>query len=348
MHPSARAHTRCSELTTSSCIIIACRPIACTSASIAALKSANGTSRRGGVDDDDHGEVVADQRLRDVEDVAAELGDARGHARDDALVVAPGRGQHRAVARARPLLLEARLAVVDAGADLDQRRSPPRRCRWPTSPRRRRPRAPRAARRPCAATTWRATWRTSVGAIAGDVVARDDDAAGARLFGRERRHDGVGIDGEGATVGDGGNLGVADDPRHIAGESNRSRRSYDELLATSASIREHESFREACSLMERSASAWATERAHTRAAHGLRSASDGVDSTWAMELAPQSAYVGITLRLGGRQTAPVLLTDRADGARRVAIHHVRATSGCGSHGARWVWVRRFGGHGVFG
>ena len=46
-------------------------------ASIAALKSANGTSSVAGVDDDDHREVVADERLRDVEDVAAELGDAR-------------------------------------------------------------------------------------------------------------------------------------------------------------------------------------------------------------------------------------------------------------------------------
>ena len=116
----SRASYAVERVTTSSCIIIACRPIACTSASMAALKSANGTSRRGGVDDDDHREVVADQRLRDVEDVAAELGDARGDARDDALGVAAGGRQHGAVARARALLLEAGLAVVDAGADLDR------------------------------------------------------------------------------------------------------------------------------------------------------------------------------------------------------------------------------------
>src|SRR6476619_3831377 len=33
---------------------------------------------RGGVDDHDHGEEIADQGLRDVEDVAAQIGDARG------------------------------------------------------------------------------------------------------------------------------------------------------------------------------------------------------------------------------------------------------------------------------
>src|SRR6266498_4060130 len=49
----------------------------------------------GRVDDDDHREIVRHQRLRDVDDVSARVGDRLGDARDDAALVLARRGHHR-------------------------------------------------------------------------------------------------------------------------------------------------------------------------------------------------------------------------------------------------------------
>src|SRR6185312_9174625 len=61
----------------------------------------------GRVDHDDHGEVVRDQRLRDVDDVAAGLGDRLGDLGHDAALVLAGGGDDRP-RPAPPRLLGAR------------------------------------------------------------------------------------------------------------------------------------------------------------------------------------------------------------------------------------------------
>src|SRR5262245_59057563 len=56
--------------------------------------------QRGRVDDDDHREIVGDQRLGDVDDVAARVGDRLGDPGDDAALVLARGGHDRAAAPA--------------------------------------------------------------------------------------------------------------------------------------------------------------------------------------------------------------------------------------------------------
>src|SRR3954462_518653 len=60
----------------------------------ARLEVGQRNSQGGGVDDDDYREVVGDERLRDVDDVPARLGDGLGDVGHDPAPVLAGGGDH--------------------------------------------------------------------------------------------------------------------------------------------------------------------------------------------------------------------------------------------------------------